>query len=134
MNPAFRSRTVGFFLFCDIIFPMRIVAFLFKLLVRGLAVFTASYVTPGVDVANFWVAVITAIVLGVLNTFLRPILVFLTLPVNILTLGFFTIVINIFIVMLTDALVPEFSVEGLFSAFIFSVILALTNWFLSLLV
>ncbi len=113
---------------------MNAVAFLFKLLVRGLAVFTASYVTPGVEVANFWVAVITAIVLGVLNTFLRPILVLLTLPVNILTLGLFTIVINIFIVMLTDTLVPEFSVDSLLSALLFSIILALVNSFLGLLV
>ena len=106
---------------------MKIVAFLFKLLVRGLAVFTASYVTPGVDVPNFWVAVITAIVLGVLNTFLRPILVLLTLPVNILTLGLFTIVINILIILITDSLVPDFTVENLISALLFSIILALVN-------
>jgi len=112
---------------------MRIVAFLFKLLIRGLAVFTASYVTPGVEVASFWVAVITAIILGVLNTFLRPILVLLTLPVNILTLGLFTVVINVLIIMLTSSLVPEFTVENLISALLFSIILALVNSFLGLL-
>ncbi|MEA2020444.1 MAG: phage holin family protein [Patescibacteria group bacterium] len=113
---------------------MNIVAFLFILLVRGLAVFTASYVIPGVEIASFGVAVITAIVLGVLNTFLRPILIFLTLPVNILTLGLFTLVINILIILLTSRLVPEFSVSGLLPALVFSIMLVLTNWFLSLLV
>ncbi|MFW6109833.1 MAG: phage holin family protein [Patescibacteria group bacterium] len=111
--------------------PMSLISFLLKLLIRGLAVFTASYVTPGVQVASFSVAIVTSIILGVLNAFLRPFLIFLTLPINILTLGLFTLVINTLIIMLTSRLVPEFAVRDFFSALLFGIILALVNWFLS---
>jgi putative membrane protein len=114
-----------------------------RLLVNGIAVFVASYVTPGVEVESFVISIIVAIILGVLNAFLKPILVLLTLPVNILTLGLFILVINTIglfilvintiIVLLASAIVPGFMVSGFVAALIFSLVLSLVSWFLSLL-
>ncbi len=101
------------------------------LLVSAVAVFASAYILPGVHVDSFLTAVIVAIVLGVLNTFLKPVLVILTLPVNLLTLGLFTIVINIIILYLASYLVPGFKFDGPLWAFIFSVVLWLVNGFLN---
>jgi putative membrane protein len=105
--------------------------FFLRLFVHSLAVFITAYITPGVNIASFWIAVIVAVVLGVLNAFLKPILIFLTFPINILTLGLFTLVINTLLILLTSSLVRGFEVEGFFSALIFGIILTLVNWFLS---
>jgi putative membrane protein len=101
-----------------------------KLLFRTLAVGVAAYVVPGVGVTGIWSAVAVAIVLGILNSVLRPILLILTIPVNILTLGLFTLVINTGMVLLTAKIVTGFAVAGFWPAFLFSVVLWLVNWFL----
>jgi putative membrane protein len=101
-----------------------------KLLFRTLAVGVASYVVPGVRVTGIWSAVAVAVVLGILNTVLKPILLILTIPINILTVGLFTLVINTAIVLLTGKIVPGFIVAGFWPAFIFSIVLWLVNWFL----
>ena len=106
---------------------------LIKLIVNGLAVFIASYITPGVAVNSFLVAVIVSVVLGILNTTLKPILTLLTLPINIFTLGLFSLVINILLLLLTSAVVSGFNIDGFVSALIFSLVLSLVNWFLSFL-
>lgn len=105
--------------------------FLVRLLVNGLAVMIAAYLTPGVMVEGFFTAIIASLVLGFLNTFLKPLFVLFTLPINILTLGLFTLVINTVIVLLVSSLVSGFEVESFFYALLFSVILTLVNWFLS---
>lgn len=102
-----------------------------RLLVNSIAVFVASYITPGVEVKSFVISVIVAIILGVLNAFLKPILILLTLPITILTLGLFTLVINTLIVLLASAIVPGFRVSGFVTALIFSLVLSLVSWFLS---
>jgi putative membrane protein len=101
-----------------------------KLLLRTLAVGVAAYLVPGVMVTDIWGAVVAAIVLGILNSVLRPILLFLTLPVTILTLGLFALVINTIIVLIAAEVVPGFEVSGFWAALAFSVVLALVNWFL----
>lgn len=101
-----------------------------SLLVGALAVFVSAYILPGVHVDSFLTAVIVAVVLGVLNTFLKSVLVILTLPVNILSLGLFTIVINIAILYLASYLVPGFTFDGPLWALIFSIVLWLVNGFL----
>lgn len=101
-----------------------------KLLFRVLAVGVAAYVVPGVDVGGIWSAVGVAIVLGILNSVLRPILLLLTIPINIMTMGLFTLVINTAMVLLTARIVPEFGVDGFWPALLFSVVLWLVNWFL----
>ena len=101
-----------------------------KLLLRTLAVGVAAYLVPGVMVTDIWGAVVAAIVLGILNSILRPILLFLTLPVTILTLGLFALVINTVMVLIAAEIVPGFDVSGFWAAFSFSIVLTLVNWFL----
>ncbi len=106
-------------------------AFLLRLFVSGFAVFIASYITPGVKVESFWIAIIVSVVLGILNAFLKPILIILTLPINILTLGLFTLVINTILILIASSIVPGFRVNGFMPALIFSIILFFVNWFLA---
>lgn len=103
---------------------------LFKLLAATAAVFIAAYVLPGVTVQDFLTAAIVAVVLGVANTLVRPVLIFLTLPATIVTLGLFLFVINSVIVLTVDALIPGFSVAGFWWALLFSITVSLINSFL----
>lgn len=98
--------------------------FLLKILVTSLAVLFSSYLLPGVVVASFTTAILVAIVIALLNTFLKPILILLTIPVTVLTLGLFLLVINAFIILLTSELVRGFSVDGFWWALLFSIILS----------
>lgn len=99
------------------------------LFVSTLAVLIAAYIIPGVVISDFFTAVVLAVVLGVLNTILRPILIFFTLPLTILTFGLFTLVINTFLIMLADWLIPGFNVPSFFSAFLFGIVLFFINSF-----
>lgn len=101
-----------------------------QLLVNALAVLIAAYVLPGVIVDTFLTAVVTAVILGVVNTFLKPLLVLLTLPVTLFTLGLFLLVINAALILLVGAVVPGFAVAGFWWALLFSVVLTLVSWFL----
>lgn len=100
------------------------------LVARTLAVGVAAYVVPGVAVDGVWTAVVVAVVLGVLNTFVKPILLVLTFPITLITLGLFAVVVNTALIMLAAYLVPGFSVVNFWSALMFGVVLALVNWFL----
>lgn len=104
---------------------------LFRLLVNSLAVLISAYLIPGVTVNTYFTAVVVAVVLGLLNALVKPILVFLTLPITFITLGLFILVINTFIILLASSLVPGFKVDGFLSAFLFSLVLALVGAFLS---
>ena len=103
---------------------------LINILLSGLAVFTAAYILPGVEVESFTTALVAAIVLGVINAVLKPVLLILTLPINILTLGLFTFVIQALLILLADKIVPGFSVDGFVWALILSLVLAVINFFL----
>lgn len=94
---------------------------------NALAVIIAAYLLPGVHVTGFTAALILALVLGLINLVIRPVLLALSLPINILTLGLFTFVINALMVMLAAKLVPGFSVDGFLWALIFGILLALVN-------
>ena len=96
-------------------------------LLATLAVAIAAYLLPGVMVDGFLAAAIAALVLGVVNALVRPLLLLLTLPLTILTLGLFTLVINAVLVLLTSAVVPGFSVANFWWAVLFSVVLVLVN-------
>lgn len=89
---------------------------IFRLLLNALFLLFASYVISGVHVNSFYAAVITAIVLGLINALIRPVLILLTLPINILTLGLFTLVINGLLVMFVASFVKGFSVDGFLPA------------------
>ena len=84
----------------------------------------AAYLLPGVHIDGYVTALILALVLAVLNAIVRPVLVFLTIPVTILTLGLFLLVINALIILLADYLVAGFEVDGFFWALIFSLVIA----------
>jgi len=105
--------------------------FIISLLIRTLAIIVAAYLVPGVEVQNFWVGLVAAIVLGIINILIRPFILLLTLPINILTLGLFTFVINALMVLLVSAIVPGFRVRDFGSAILFAIVLWLINWFLS---
>jgi putative membrane protein len=107
--------------------------FLLKLLINTVAVYVTASVVPGIKIDSWITALIASIVLGVLNTLIKPLLVILTLPVNILTLGLFTIVINAFMITLTSSLVSGFHVETFVSAVLFSIVLSIVGGFLGLL-
>src|SRR4030042_1950580 len=92
-------------------------------IVYSLAILVAAYLLPGVHVAGFLTALAVAVVLGIINAVIKPILVILTLPINILTLGLFTLVINAALVLLTGKLVTGFKVDGFWWALAFSLVL-----------
>ncbi|MEK7618360.1 MAG: phage holin family protein [Patescibacteria group bacterium] len=94
----------------------------------ALAIMVAAYLLPGVRVDDFFAALVAAVVIGLINTFLRPVFILLTLPINILTLGLFTLVINALLIMLASSLVPGFQVANFGWAMLFSVVLFLVNW------
>ncbi len=98
-----------------------------KLLANGLAVFITAYILKGAHVDNFITAVIVAVVLGAVNLIIKPIIVVLTLPVNIMTLGLFTLVINALMVMLTSYLVSGFTVANFWWALLFGLVLSVVN-------
>ena len=103
---------------------------LINILLSGIAVFIAAYILPGVEVESFTTALVSAIVLGVINSVLKPILLILTLPINILTLGLFTFVLNALLILLAANIVPGFHVDGFIWALILSLVLAVINFFL----
>jgi len=98
-----------------------------NLVLSTVAVLIAAYIIPGVTVAGFFTALVVAVVLAIVNALIRPILTFLTLPVNLLTLGLFSFVITALLVMLTGAIVPGFVVTGFVAALLFGVVLSLVN-------
>ena len=99
--------------------------FLLHLLVSALSVMGASYLLSGVSVSGFGTALLVAVVLGLLNAVVRPLLIVLTLPVTFLTLGLFLLVINVIIVYMASGLVPGFRVDGFVTALLFSLLVSL---------
>lgn len=110
---------------------MIIVDMLMSLIVNALAFYITAYLVPGIVIANMQVLVVIAVVWGLLTMILKPILVILTLPVNFMTLGLFTFVINAFLIMIMSRLVNGFSVAGFGTALMAAVVLALVNMVLS---
>jgi putative membrane protein len=95
-----------------------------RILLTALAVILIAKFLPGVSVENYGTAIIVAIVLAILNLIVKPILVILTLPVTILTLGLFLLVINAIIILLANYFIPGFGVDGFWIALIFSLLLS----------
>ncbi|MCX5785503.1 MAG: phage holin family protein [Elusimicrobia bacterium] len=101
------------------------------LILSTVAVFVTAKILPGVTLDGFVTALVVAVVLGAVNTVLRPILIILTLPINILTLGLFTFVIIGGMVQLVSWLVPGFHVANFWWALVFALVLWIINAFLS---
>ncbi len=103
-------------------------------LINALSLLAVPYVLSSVSIAGFYTALITALVLGLLNTLIRPLLVLVTLPITILTLGLFTLVINALLFWFVASFVDGFHVAGFWSAFggalAYSVISSIASWLL----
>lgn len=103
---------------------------LLRWLLSAAALMLITYYVPGIGVASFYTALVAALVLGLVNALIRPVLLVLTLPVNILTLGLFTLVINTFLFWLVSTVVKGFTVAGFWPAFWGALIMMLVGWLL----
>lgn len=101
-----------------------------KLLLTAVAVVILANILHGVEVTGYGAAFIVAVVIALLNLFVRPLLIFFTLPATIVTLGLFLFVINAIIILLADNLVDGFRVSGFLAAFFFSILLSIFRSFL----
>ena len=104
---------------------------LLKWLMASLAIIVSAYIIPGITVASIWTALWLALFLGLVNLILKPILIVLTLPINILTLGLFTFVINAMLVLLASTVIKGFEVSGFWTAILFSIVLSLVSYLFS---
>ena len=103
-------------------------ALIIKWLIMTASVMIAAYVIPGITVRSFFSALWVALFLGIVNMLLRPFLLLITLPINILTLGLFTFVINGVIILLASSIVKGFQVSGFWIAVLFSIVLSIVNY------
>jgi len=95
------------------------------------AILFTSYLLEGIQVSGFMSALFAAAMLGILNALFRPILLLLTLPINILTLGFFTFVINALMLKMASGIIAGFDVHGFWSAILGSLIISAVSWLLN---
>jgi len=100
-------------------------------LILTIAIIIASYLVDGIRVSGLFSAFFTAAILGILNAFFRPILIILTLPLNIMTLGLFTFVINAILLMMASGVISGFEVYGFWSAVFGSLLISLVSWVLT---
>ncbi len=98
---------------------------IFKILLTAIAVVVIANFLPGVQIASYSSAIVVAVVLGLLRVTVKPVLIFLTLPATIVTLGLFLLVINAIIILLADYFVGGFAVAGFWVALLFSLLLSL---------
>lgn len=101
---------------------------LLRWLLNALAVMAAAYLVPGVNVQSIWAALIAALVIGLINALVRPIILLLTLPINILTLGLFTLVINALMFWLASTVVKGFNIDGFWPAFWGALVFWIVSW------
>lgn len=107
---------------------------LIKWVINAIAIVITAYLLRGIHVTDFTVALIAALVLGIINVTIKPLILILTLPLTILTLGLFTLIINALLILLTSVLVPGFRVDGFGWALLFSIVLTAVNYFLNKLI
>jgi putative membrane protein len=101
--------------------------FILRVLLTAAAVLLIGNFLSGVQVESYSVAILVALVLGLLFAFLKPIIVVLTLPITVVTLGLFLLVINTLLILLADKIVPGFSVDGFWIAMLFSILLSIAE-------
>ena len=100
-------------------------------LVLTCSIMVTSYLMDGIHVSGFFSAFFSAAILGILNAFLRPVLFILTLPINILTLGLFTFVLNAILLMMVAGVITGFEIYGFWSAVLGSLLISLVSWLLT---
>jgi putative membrane protein len=100
---------------------------IYTLIINSIAVYITAKVLEGVEVKDFVTAIVVAIVLALVNTFIKPVIVFLTLPVTVITLGLFILVINALMILLVDMIMEDFKVRDFWWALLFGVALSVVN-------
>jgi len=105
--------------------------FLARLFLNGLAIIVATWFVPGLHIATPLAALVAGVFLGLVNALVRPVLLLLTLPLTLLTLGLFIFVVNSACLGLTAFLVPGFSIDNFMSAFIGALVVSIVSWLLS---
>lgn len=105
-------------------------ALLVRLAINVFALLVVAYLVPGFVLDNFWSAVVAAIMIGVVNTFIRPVIQLIALPLTLLTFGLAAFLINVLMLWLASAIVPGFTIASFASALIASILLSLISWFL----
>jgi putative membrane protein len=111
----------------------RAMGFLIRLVVNAIALLAVPYVVHGIHVTGFWHALLVALILGIANAILKPIMLLLSLPLLLVTLGLFTLVINALLFWLVGALGVGLSVDGFWPAFWGAIVMSIVSWLLSLL-
>ena len=106
-------------------------AFLIRWLVTTIAVFAAEKLIPGIHCNSVGALLGASLLLGIINAFVRPILLLLSIPFIIVTMGFFILIVNALMLMLVAQIIPSFSVDGFWSAFFGSIVISLVSWILS---
>ena len=101
--------------------------FIIKLVLYSVAIVLTSYLLPGVEIDNFGYAFILAALLALLNITLKPLLIILTIPFTIFTLGLFLLVINAVIILVADSFIPGTQIDGFWWALLFSIIVSILN-------
>jgi len=102
-----------------------------RLAINVFALYVVEYLVPGFQLDNIWAATVAAVVIGIVNTFIRPILQIITLPISIATFGIFALLINVALLYVASLIVPGFEIANFTTAIIASVVLSLVSWFLS---
>ncbi len=106
--------------------------FILRLIINMVAILIIAYLFPGfIEVDSFWSALVAAFLLGIANAIVKPILVFFTLPLTIITLGLFLLVINGWMLWLVSILVRGFHVSGFWGAMIGAILISIVSWILS---
>lgn len=106
---------------------------LLKWLIMAISILASAYLIPGVTVSGFFAALWVALFLGIVNVLVKPVLILITLPINIVTLGLFTFVINALLILLASSAIKGFQVTGFWIAMLFSIVLSAINYLLGFL-
>ncbi len=98
-----------------------------NLLVNTISIFAVSYILSGIEVDSFLIALVVAVVMAVLNVTLKPLLVLITIPLTIVTFGFFLLVVNVLVLYAAEALIDGFHIAGFWWALAFSLLVSFIN-------
>jgi putative membrane protein len=105
--------------------------FFARMVLNGLAIVIAAWIVPGLQLTGILPALVAGAILGVVNALVRPVLFILTLPLTLVTLGFFIFVINALCLALTAAIVPGFEIGGVWAAFFGALLVSIVSWILN---
>jgi putative membrane protein len=102
-----------------------------RLLINVLALIIVEYLVPGFYLANAWSAIVAAVVIGLVNTLIKPLIQFIALPLSIMTFGIAAFLINVSLLLIVSKIVPGFLISNFTTAIIASLVLSLVSWFLN---